>query len=245
MQHQTLEAAIASKPNTQGAKRLSAVSELLAGKPLDEVSAKFGAGPMLVSKWKRLFDEGGPDLLFKTYPEPVVVPDETAPTIIPARDEQAEAARVLEKLAGETVDAVYRQRLLVVSALLKGSNSRSVADANGIPVSTATSWLQFYRKSGLVGLKPVKMRERKKSEKIALLKDDRMERAAALKTEAQGGSEKYRRRLMAVAVYLETLSWPDAQAVSQADQSVVSRWVSQYMSEGIDGLRSRTEKGKA
>lgn len=227
-----LKAAIAAYSDKQISRHFRAISCLMSGTPLDEVSVQFGSGPLVISKWKRLYDEGGVELLLRTYPEPDT-------RQITDGGEEANAARVLEKIASETTDPVYRKRIQVVSGLLAGGTGKRIAEAHGIPTSTATSWLQFYRKSGLDGLKPRTGERRRKTSEIELREDDKIKRVSELRGEAVGAEEKYSRRLEAVATYLETQCWQKAQRAAQADRTVVVRWVRQYMEDGLKGLQGR------
>jgi transposase len=228
-----LEAVIEAAPNKQISRRLRAISSLLSGMPLDEVSIKSGSGTLVILKWKRLFDEGGVKLLLESYPEPTIDPK------VHKENGDDNTVRLLATLALETDDRVYQKRLKVVSELLAGKTGSWVAKKYDIPTSTATSWLQFYRKSGLDGLKPRTGARRRQSTDIRLSEDDRFKRIQELRAEIDSASDKHARRLTAVAVYLETLSWQDAQRASHAGRTVVGRWVQQYTEEGLIGLQDR------
>lgn len=147
------------------AGKLTALAEIADGVAKNEAAARAGVGVLVLEKWERIVDAGGIPALRDAYPIQRTARGKPQEVY----EKEHASGDALVKLAAETADARLKQRMLIVAEQLRGRTSSSTADMFGIPVSTASTWLQFYRQKGLEGITPAGRRGRppskEKSEK--------------------------------------------------------------------------------
>lgn len=219
------------------AKKLQTIARVAEGLSFQEASREFAVGEKLIEKWWTIVASGGIELLVVSYPSNASQRESRQSAVL----SEMALQDVLMELASGASDPVYAKRLRVVSALVGGKTAKAAAKEAGVPVSTASTWLQIYRDKGVDGLRPKQGKSRHRHRGALFTTQEGQKYLAMLRAELGTSDKSYDRRISAMAAFIESGSTRLAADIANTAPGTVLRWFDQFHANGISGLRTRRQ----